>query len=158
LKVVIFLNLLFFLLMAFFINKKRIHPFESIFLLLVVEFIFTCYVGVLDLNLEVWQISEKTGLYIIFRLNEVIVTPLLYIWCFNLLGNGKRNNLESFGICAVFVSLIYSMEFLLLKWEVIVYKNWHVWQSVLTIAIIMVLAYLLLLSFRKLLSKEGVNI
>jgi hypothetical protein len=158
LKEVVFLNLLFFLLIGFFLNKKRIPPFESIFLLLVVEFIFTCYVGVLQLNLEEWIISEKVSLYIIFRLNEVIVTPVLYIWCFNLLGNRKRNKRESIGISAVFISLIYSMEFLLLKWEVIVYKNWHVWQSVVTIAIIMVLSYLLLLPFRKLLSKEGVNV
>jgi hypothetical protein len=156
LKEVIFFNILLFLLIAFFIKKKKLHPFENIFLLFVLEFIITGYVGILQINLQVWEISEKVNLYLIFRLNEVIVTPLLYIWYLNLMGSRKRNILEGFKISAVFVSRIYSLEFLLIKWNVIVYKNWNTWQPLFIISFIMVLSYFLLLSFRKLLSKEGV--
>lgn len=157
-KVVIFLNIVLFLFIASFIAKKKLHPFENFFLLYLLEFVITSYVGILHVNLQLWEISEKIHLYLIFRLNEVIVTPLLYLWCLNLMGNRKRGKLESSIINIIFISLIYALEFVLVKWKVIVYQNWHIWQSLLVITLTMVLSYFLLLSFRKRLSKEGVKI
>ena len=157
LKVVIILNLIFFLLMAFFIKKKQLHPFENLFLLFMLEFMITSYVGILYVNLQVWDISEKVHLYLIFRLNQVILTPLLYLWAFNLVGSKKRNKLEIIKISTVFILLIYFLEFLLVRWKIIEYINWHAWQSILILSFMMFLSYLLLLSFRKRLSKEGVH-
>lgn len=157
-KVVIFLNIILLLFITLFTTKKRLHPFENIFLLLILEFIITSYVGILHINLEVWELSEKIPSYLIFRLNEVITTPLLYFLFFNLMRNRKKSILESIKLGIVFVLIIYSLEFLLVKWKIIIYKDWSIWQSLLIISFIMLISNFILLSFRKQLSKEGVKV
>jgi hypothetical protein len=157
LKLVIFLNITLFFLISFFIKRKQLHPFENIFLLLILEFIFTGYIGVIHINLKVWEISEREDLYILFRINEVILTPLLYLWCLNIIGS-KRKILEKVKVSLVYISLIYSLEFLLVKWKVIIYKEWSIWQSLLVISTLMLVSYILLVFFRKLLRKESLRI
>lgn len=147
-----------FLIITYGITKKNLHPFENIFLLLILEFIITSYVSILHINLQVWEISEKGTLYLIFRLNEIIITPLLYIFYLNIIGNRKKSRLERIKVSTIFISIIYFLEFLLVKWKIIIYKDWSIWQSLLVIFFVMLLSNFYLLSFRKLLSKEGVRV
>jgi hypothetical protein len=155
-KLLLFLIITIILLIASFIAKKRLNVLENIFILLILEFLITGYVAVLFINLKVWEIAKGRELFFIFRVYEVLLAPLFYLWYFNLLAyiNVRINKAL---LTIFFIGTIYGVEFLIVKWKVIIYKDWSFWQSLIALTLVLLITYSLKLSLQKLFRKEGVK-
>ncbi|MCJ7842474.1 hypothetical protein MUB24_16520 [Lederbergia sp. NSJ-179] len=151
----ILLNIMILLIVVFFIVKKRLNLLENLFIFMIQEFLITSYFSVLYINLKVWKITESHELFIIFRLYEIITIPLLHLTYFNLLVTIK-SRLTKLIFTILFVAILYGVEFLLVKGKVIHYNEWHFWQSLLIISFVLLISYLLQLSFKQVLRKEGI--
>src|SRR5690606_41934352 len=88
-------------------------------------FFLTGYMGILYVNVGAWKVSSSIDLFIIFRLYEFIMSPLLYLAFFNLFEK-MGTKMKKLIVFIAFVAIISSAQFLLVKWEVITFMDWHI--------------------------------
>lgn len=150
------LNLMIIFLIAFSIAKKRLNLPSNLFIFMIMELLITSYFAVLHINLEVWEITNDLKLFIIFRLYEMIFIPLLYVTYFNLLAAIKLH-LNKCMFTIIYIAVLYGVEILLVEGKVIRYNEWHFWQSLLSISLVLFISYLSYLSFNHVLRKEGMG-
>ncbi|MFC5465618.1 hypothetical protein [Lederbergia graminis] len=155
-ELVIFINLTLLVMIAFFLQSKRLHILENIFLYMMLVFFLTGYMGILYVNVGSWKVSSSIDLFIIFRLYEFIMSPLLYLAFFNLFEK-MDTKMKKFIVFIAFVAIISSAQFLLVKWEVITFMDWHIILSSITIVMMILVMYVALLLFRKVLRREGIR-
>lgn len=156
-ELIIFLDLTFLLIIAFSISKKHLYSLENIFMLIMIEFMFTCYIGIVFVNMEVWELStNKNQQLIIFYIHELITIPVMIVWFHNIWAVMKTT-LSRIIFSISFVPLLYSPEFLLVHWQVIIYRKWSSWQALLALAILLLVTNRLQLVFRRILRKDGIK-
>lgn len=155
-KLLLFFDITIIFLISFFIVRKRLHVFINIFTFMVLEFLIASYFAVLYVNLKAWEVANSTDLFYIFRIYEVILMPLLYISYFNLI-DALKNRYIKFGLSIVLIGVLYGIELLLVHWKVIVYKEWHFWQSIVSLFLILLISNILQVIFGHILRKEGIQ-
>ena len=143
------------LIMPFVLKKNKLHIFENIFLLLVLEFLVSTYYAILYVNIDVWKISFKTDLFIIFRVEEVILLPLLLTWYFNIVGQ-LHAKMYKMALLFFTIGLAYSLEYLLVRFKVITYKDWSSWHSVVILFFILIFTTYMHKGYRRILRREGI--
>ncbi|MFD2445395.1 hypothetical protein ACFSO7_15630 [Bacillus sp. CGMCC 1.16607] len=152
----LYLDFTFILILAFCLSKKPLLVLENIFIFIITEFLISSYYGILIINTNVADVSQENDHLIIFRISEIITTPLLMLWFHNLLSVIKTPFYRiSFSI--LFIALMYSLELLLVYWKVIIYHDWGIWNSFLAIPIILLISTTLHKVFRYMLRKEGIQ-
>ncbi|MGG1677933.1 hypothetical protein ACIFOT_19540 [Neobacillus sp. NRS-1170] len=144
------------LLVSYFIMKKRLQVFENIFILMILEFLVTSYCAILYINLDVWTVTNKTALFIIFRVYEAIIYPFIWMGYFNLLPIFKSRFFKWI-LTGLFAGIQSGVERWLVEWDVITYKGWHFWFSFLLQILIVSMVHLALTWYRNLLRKEGIH-
>ncbi len=154
-QLLLFLNLTIIVLIAFFSTHKNLNILENIFLFLFIELIFNSYIAVLYINFSNWEIGASKDSTIIFRLWELVLVPLLYVWYFNFVATFKRKFVKLY-ITLFFIGSIYMLELLLARLKVITYKNWQPELSILCISLILLLTYFLKHLFHNRLRNEGI--
>src|SRR5690606_37472179 len=110
---------------AFFLQSKRLHILENIFLYMLLVFFLTGYMGILYVNVGAWKVSSSIDLFIIFRLYEFIMSPLLYLAFFNLFEK-MGTKMKKLIVFIASVAIIASVQFLLVQWEVITFMDCHI--------------------------------
>ena len=155
-KLSFFLDLIIIFLIAFFTAKKRLHVLTNLFNLMVLEMLITCYFAILYINLDLWEVDNHTENFFIFRLHEVVFMPLLYIWYFNLAAQIK-SRVQLLLVTEGLAGILLGSEFLLVQWEIIIYKDWHYWNSIVFFHIILLVSSILQQGFRQILQKEGIE-
>lgn len=149
----LFISLTIFLLLSFIVKKQKLTLFENIFIYIIIEFLMTSYCAIFYINVDVWTVANKTGLFIIFRLYEAIVYPVIWLWYFNIMPKRGAKWLLAIG----FVGIECMVEKALVLLGVITYKDWQVWQSVLVQLFVLLLTSVLLTWFQSILKKEGIH-
>lgn len=142
-KLTFCLDVVMVVLISFCLLKKNYNRLENLFVLMTVEFVLLCYYAVLYINLDIWTISKETEKFIIFRIYEVLLNPLLFLLYFNLLPLIKKL-LAKCGFTVLFIGVLFGVECWMVAWNVIVYKHWHAWQT-LTASLIFVILFSMLL-------------
>ncbi|GGB46412.1 hypothetical protein F3157_10750 [Virgibacillus dakarensis] len=141
---------------AFSVSGKKLNVFENLFIFMVLEFLITSFSAILYVNLQVWDITGSLELFFVYRLYEVIVLPLLYLTYFNLLA-AIRGRLWKVMFTFFSIAVIYGTELLLVKGEIIAYRDWSFWQSLIVISLVLFSTYILYRWFRRVLRKEGIG-
>ncbi|WP_335443604.1 hypothetical protein [Neobacillus drentensis] len=144
------------LLVSYYIMKKRLHLFENIFILMILEFLVTSYCAILYINLDVWTIANETELFIIFRVYETIIYPFIWLSYFNLQPIFK-SPLFKWIWTGLFVGIQSGVERWLVEWDVITYKGWPFWLSFILQTFIVLIVHLALAWYRNLMRKEGIR-
>jgi len=140
--------------MIFVLKKKKLHIYENVFLYFVIVFLITTYYAILYVNIEVWEVSSKNSYFFIFRVVQLITLPLFLTWYFNILGQVRTLYIK--GAFSLFVvAIAYVLEYILVQFKVIIYKDWSWWQSLVFIVLILLLTNLFYKVFRNILRKEG---
>lgn len=134
-------------LISFCLLKRKRNKLENLFILLMAEFLSTCYFAVLYINLDVWTIAKSVELFIIFRLYEVLLIPLLFLFYFNLLAIVEKQ-LAKMGLTVLFIGILLGVECWLVTWNVIIYTNWQVWKSMLVFLFMTVIFSVLIKGYR----------
>ncbi|MBB2482572.1 hypothetical protein H5P36_20585 [Bacillus sp. APMAM] len=141
-------------LISFCLLKKKRNKLENLFILMIAEFVFSCYYAILYINLDVWTIGKSAELFIIFRLYEVLLTPLLFLLYFNMLPMVKKQ-LTKICLTALLIGILLGVECWLVLWNVIIYINWQAWKSLLVFVFTTVLFGILLKVFQFFEKKVG---
>lgn len=153
-KLTIIIDAAILLLASFFIMKKRLDLFENLFILMILEFLVTSYCAILYINLDVWTVTNETVPFIIFRIYEAVIWPIVWLLYLNLLPLIKSR--FSKGIwTGIFVGIQAGIEFWLVEWNVITYKDWSFGYSIILQILVIMTVNIALSWYRKLLRKEG---
>ncbi|QHS22412.1 hypothetical protein GWK91_05345 [Virgibacillus sp. MSP4-1] len=144
------------LLIASISTKKTLNILENSFLYLVLVFFVTGYTAVYYINLKLWSVADDPQLFLILRLYEVVMIPVLCLWYFNLLEVCK--SWGSKGVLTTFMTGILGMvQLVMTNWGVIQYKNWQFWQSIVTFLVLLLVVRMLHVWFQSKLLKEGIK-
>jgi len=141
------------LLVSFFIMKKRLHLFENLFILMILEFLVTSYCAILYINLDVWAVTNGTQLFIIFRVYEAIIYPVVWLLYLNWLPI-MESRLSKWILSGSFVGIQSAVELWLVEWNVITYKDWPFWYSIIVQILVISIVHMALSWYRNLLRKE----
>jgi len=156
-ELVLFLNFTILLLLLYCLINKKLHPLESIFIILIVEFIISTYFAIVTVNKEFIEISNKSYLLILFRVHEVITLPIIILLYFNGYALLKTKIMKWFSNVLIIVLLIL-IEEVIKYWEGITYLQWNVWRSGLFYIFLVLTTSVLLKAYSTILRKEERNI
>lgn len=154
-KLSFFIDAAILLLLFFFLKRKKLLLQENIFLLMILEFIVTSYCAILYINLDVWTIANRTDLFILFRIYEVVVNPVIWLLYFNWLLD-RVTRLSKWVLSGLVVGIQVGIEQWMRKWEVIVYRDWYIWESILVHIVVLIITTLCLYRYRKMQGREKV--
>jgi hypothetical protein len=153
----IFVDATIILLIAYFIKKKKLHLLESIFIIFVLEMLITSYCAILHINLELWEVSEKPSLNVVFRIYESIISPVIWLFYFNLLPDVQKR-ITRFFLVVLFICIQVAVEQWLVALKVIWYLDWQIWKSILVQFTVFISIRLLHNVYRKILQREGIEV
>ncbi|THE13421.1 hypothetical protein E1I69_07340 [Bacillus timonensis] len=144
------------LVIAFFSTKMQLSILEQVFILFILVFIYTSFVSIICVNLELWEVSKKLQDLVAFRLYGVIYVPLTLLWLIDLWLGTKRNFYRSGFLLVCFFILLYIGDYILRLYGVYQFHDWnHVMLSMMW-GFIFFFTLLAHQGFRLLLRKEGI--
>jgi hypothetical protein len=155
-SLVIFICVTILLIMSFYFLPKTMNILQNTYVLMLAIFLFTCYCSVIYVNLEFWKLSNHVTHYILFRIYQLIVIPILVVWyC-----NGKNKKMKKYflirTVCFSLAMLL--LERLLISWNVITYAKWNGLISFFAYLILLLVISILNHWFTVVLRKEGIRV
>jgi hypothetical protein len=154
-KLVGFISLALILINTIFTYKKKTPILTYIFVWLVIEFFFTSFISVIVDNVEFWKVSKNAKDFIIFRVAEVIVIPLVLLFYLEVLQVKISVKLKLI-YAVIWVLMLLGVESLLVNLDIIKYANWQIGWSIAVWVLFLLLVILAQLLFNKILRREGV--
>lgn len=150
-----FLSFTIILINTFFSTKKKTPILTLILVLIVIEFFLTSYISVIVDNGELWKVSKETKKFILFRVAEVVVFPILMLYYLELLILMNSIKFKVF-FTMTWALLLFCIEYLLVLLEIFKYANWKMGWSIATWFIFLILVFLIQIVFNRLLKREGI--
>jgi hypothetical protein len=154
-KLTCFISFALILLNTFFSLKKLTPLLTLIFLWLVIEFSFTSFISVIVDNAKLWEVGKNPKDFVIFRVVEVVVIPLLMLFYLEILNYIKVLKVRII-FTLTWILLLFGMEYSLVKFKVMKYVNWQIGWSFVTWFLFLMFIFMIQLLFNKILKKEGV--
>ncbi|WP_413303907.1 hypothetical protein AA0X95_27055 [Bacillus sp. 1P10SD] len=141
---------------SFFTLKKVNHPLTLIFLLMVIEFLYTSFISVIVDNAKLWTVTKSTRYLIMFRVTEVVVFPLLLLW---YIESVKRVSTLSkkLLITVIWVGVLVGVETILIHIHLFTYEKWKVWGSIIVWSTFLLFLQFLQGIFSRILFYEGIK-
>jgi hypothetical protein len=155
-SLVIFICMTILLIMSFYFLPKTMNILQNTHVLMLAIFLFTCYCSVIYVNLEFWKLSNHVPNYILFRIYQLIVIPILVVWFCN--GNNKKTKKYFLIRTVCFTLAMFLLERLLIGWNVITYVKWNGFISFLAFLLLLLVIFILNHWFTVVLRKEGIRV
>lgn len=150
-----FISLSLILINSIFTYKKKTPILTLIFVWLVIEFFFTSFISVIVDNAEFWKVSKNTKDFIIFRVAEVIVIPIVMLFYLEVL-HAKISVKFKMMFTVIWVLMLFCVESLLVSLDIFNYTKWQIGWSFAVWFIFLLLVILTQTLFNKVLRSEGV--
>jgi hypothetical protein len=150
-----FISLALILINTIFTYKKKTPILTLIFVCLVVEFFFTSYISVIVDNAELWKVSKNTKDFIIFRVAEVIIIPIVMLFYLEVL-HSKISVKFKMIYAVIWVLMLFCAESLLVSLDIFTYTKWQIEWSIAVWSMFLLLVILTQSLFNKILRSEGV--
>ena len=141
---------------SFFTIKKANHTLTLIFLLMVIEFFFTSFISVIVDNAKLWSVTKSTRYFIMFRVTEVVVFPLLLLWYIESVKRGSTFS-KKLIITVLWVGVLVGVETILSHVHIFTYEKWKVWGSIIVWFTFLSFLQILQGLFSRILFKEGIS-
>ncbi len=151
----IFFELTILFLIFFYSFTKPYSFFENSFIFIILELLISSYFSVLYVNTEVWEVNKNTALFVMFRIYEIIILPILILLFINILKLIPRKWLKGITFI-IFLLVTYGVEYTLVHWDIITYIEWVYWKSILIYILLFISVMLLLKFFQRLFQKERI--
>lgn len=152
----LFLSMTLILIISFVLFNKKNNLLVLIFVLMCVEYLFTSFISVIVDNENLWKVSEDPWQFLMFRVAEVIIFPLLFLLYLEIeRGMGASTKRLLLKVFATFV--LVGIERILVILEIMKYSNWQLWASFLTWFLFLFITSILRKIFSSLLQKEGIT-
>jgi hypothetical protein len=149
-----FISLALILLNTIFSYKKKTPILTLIFVCLVIEFFFTSFISVIVDNAELWKVSQNTKDFIIFRVAEVIVIPIVLLFYLEVL-HAKISVKFKLIYAVIWVSLLFCVESLLVSLNIFSYTKWKMGWSIAVWFMFLFLVIVTKSLFNQILRNEG---
>lgn len=142
------------LFISFFSVKKRLHTYEYVFVLLIMEFLITSYTAVFYVNGKYFVVSKELPEFFTYKVVQLIIVPFIILWSLELI---MRLNVRfiRFIMIVSSISLLFFIDQTLVHLGIIEYRNWKPVWSIITWISFILLACASQRFFRVLLVKEG---
>jgi hypothetical protein len=150
-----FISLALILINTIFTYKKKTPTLTLIFVCLVIEFFFTSFISVIVDNAEFWKVSKEPKDFIIFRVAEVIVIPIVMLFYLEVLHSKILVKFKMI-YAVIWVLILFGVERLLISLNIFDYTGWHMEWSIAIWFIFLLLTIFTQLLFNKILRSEGV--
>jgi hypothetical protein len=150
-----FISLALILINTIFTYKKKTPILTLIFVFLVIEFFFTSFISVIVDNAELWKVSNNPKDFIIFRVVEVIVIPIVMLFFLEIL-HSKISVKFKMIYAVIWVLMLFCVESLLVSLDIFNYTKWQIGWSITVWFIFLLLVILTQSLFNKILRNEGV--
>jgi hypothetical protein len=150
-----FISLSLILINSIFTYKKKTPILTLIFVWLVIEFFFTSFISVIVDNAEYWKVSKNTKDFIIFRVAEVIVIPIVMLFYLEVI-HAKISGKFKMMFAVIWILLLFCVESLLVSLDIFNYTKWQIGWSIGVWFLFLLLVLLTQSLFNKILSREGV--
>lgn len=118
------LSVTFVLAVAFALQPKRLHPLELAFAALVSVFLYLVYFLVASVNWNLYEVSKKPDLWVVYVLFRFFVTPIIVLSCLQLIRTIRRR----FGkiVCfPAFAGVLTAFTSVYRAAGILDYKEWH---------------------------------
>jgi hypothetical protein len=152
----VFLSLTLILVTSTIIIRKKINLLTLIFVFFTNEYLFTSFISTIVDDAKLWTISKQTRHFIMFRVAEVVVFPLLLIWYLEFLIRIRIYGIKLF-FSVLWILLLVLIEGILIKLDIIKYEKWETWCSILVWSFFLFISSLLQIFFSSILFKEGIR-
>lgn len=151
-----FLDFVLFSAISFLVKKKSLHVIEYIFVLVFMVFLCTSYFSVIVDNLDLWKINQKPVPFLTYRVAEIILLPLISLWFLDLFYLKRDNYLFRTLVFLFFLTIPLLIEKWLIYINVLSYKKWEGYQTIIIWFFFYLITLLLQFAIRRLLVKEGI--
>ena len=152
----LFISMTLISIISFVLISKKNNLLLLIFVFMCIEFLFTSFISVIVDNESLWKVSEDPWQFLMFRVAEVIIFPLMLLWYLEIEGmletSTKRLVLK---VIATFI--LMGIERILVILDIMKYSKWQLWASFLTWILFLSITIILGKIFRSLLQKEGIT-
>lgn len=155
-SLVIFICITIVLIMAFYLSPKTMTILQNTYVFMLGIFLFTCYCSVIYVNLKLWKLSDHVPNYILFRVYQMIVIPMLVVWYCNWKDKTRKKYIWIRTV--IFTTVMYFLERLLLGWNVISYTKWNGLLSFFAFLLLLFVIVNLNKWFTIVLRKEGIRV
>lgn len=152
----LFFSVTLIVIISFFSIKKANHALTLIFLLMVIEFFFTSFISVIVDNAKLWTVTKSTRYFIMFRVTEVVVFPLLLLFYIETVKR-MTTPLKKLIISMLWVGILVGVETILIHIHIFTYEKWKIWGSIIVWSTFLLFLYILRGIFTKILYKEGIR-
>lgn len=152
----LFLSMTLILIIFYTVTRKKNNLLVHIFVLMAIEFLFTSFISVIADNESLWKISKDPPHFLMFRVAEVLIFPLLLLWYLELnrmLGTFSKKLL----LYLTWTFLLAGFERALSFLDIMEYTKWELWASFLSWALFLAVTILLGKIFSSILRKEGIE-
>jgi hypothetical protein len=150
-----FISLALILINTIFSYKKKTPILTFIFVCLVIEFFFTSFISVIVDNAELWKVSQNPKDFIIFRVAEVIVFPIVLLVYLEVL-HSKISVIFKSIYALIWVLMLFCVESLLVSLDIFNYAKWKIEWSIVVWFIFLLLVIVTQSVFNQILRSEGV--
>jgi hypothetical protein len=150
-----FISLALILINTIFTYKKKTPILTLIFVGLVIEFLFTSFISVIVDNAELWKVSKSPKDFIIFRLVEVIVIPIVMLFYLEIFSSKISVKFKMI-YAVIWVLVLFCVERLLISLDIFEYTGWKMEWSIAVWFLFLFLIIVTQQLFNKILRSEGV--
>lgn len=151
-----FISFAIILLLFFILIRKKNNKLTLLFVLLGMEYLFTSFISVIADNEKLWRISKEPSHFVMFRVAEVVVIPLLLLWYLEF--DRRVHSLPAkVTLFVIGVLSLTGIEKLLVLLKVMDQVNWPLWASLVSWIFILAFTRSLGKLFSIILHKEGVK-
>ncbi|MDZ5471448.1 hypothetical protein SM124_06775 [Bacillus sp. 31A1R] len=126
----IFIDLIILSSICFIFKKKRFHAVQYLYVYLIIVFLYCSFISVISDNLELWKVKEQIIPYIVFRVSEVILFPLVALWFIELF-HLKSNKMYKITLISLFLLIPVLLQQWLVYMKVFEYRHWEVYKTIL---------------------------
>lgn len=149
----VFLSLTIIAAIAFTLKEKRLHPFETFFLWMVLSIFIHTFVSLFSLNWKLISLPNQLINYWAFVLLQVTFYPLMIIWGFDHYLR-LRSRTKKLIMFMVLISLIVGVEYFSKLLGVIKHVRWTLFSSYTEWFLIILLTFISWSWFRNILYQK----
>lgn len=117
-------------------SPKNLHLFEIAFIWMLALFLYEVFISLVTMNLKFFQLSHKVSDTWMLAIQQVIINPILIIWCLGITVKVKANS-KKLVVMITFSWILTGIELLANQLNMITYEK--PWQSFYSFGIFLVI-------------------
>jgi hypothetical protein len=152
----LFISMTLILIISFILVSRKNNLLLLIFVFMCIEYLFTSFISVIVDNENLWKVSENPGQFLMFRVAEVVIFPLMLLWYLEM-EKLLKTSTKRLVLKVIATLILMGIERILVMLDIMKYSKWQLWASFLTWFLLLSITIVLGKIYSRLLQKEGIT-